>query len=87
MASVIVLIVATIGWKYIGLGMGDVKLLGLISLLLIPVNSLSYQTFTLTFTFATIIHIAISTKGRFTCDQALPLAPSLSLATVLVHLI
>jgi Flp pilus assembly protein protease CpaA len=87
MASVIVLIAATIGWKFLGLGMGDVKLLGLISLLLIPVNSFSYQTFTLTFTFATIIHMAISTKGRFICDQALPLAPSLSLATVLVHLI
>ena len=87
MASVIVLIVATCGWKFFGLGMGDVKLLGVLALLLIPVNLSSYQSFTLTFTFAAIIHVAISSKGRFKCDQALPLAPSLSLATVLVHLI
>lgn len=87
MASVMILVAATFGWKFFGLGMGDVKLLGILSLLLIPVNVSSYQIFTFTFSFAAIIHVAISTKGRFTCDQALPLAPSLSLATVLVHLI
>lgn len=87
MASVMILVAATFGWKFFGLGMGDVKLLGILSLLLIPVNVSSYQIFTFTFTLAAIVHAAISTKGRFTCDQAIPLAPSLSLATVLVHLI
>lgn len=87
MASVMIVLAATLGWKFLGLGMGDVKLLGILSLLLIPVNLSSYQTFTFTFTFVAIIHVAISTKGRFICDQALPLAPSLTLATVLVHLI
>lgn len=86
-AFLIIFVVATCGWKFFGLGMGDVKLLGVLSLFLIPVNLSSYQIFTLTFTVAAIVHVAISTKGRFTCDQAFPLAPSLSLATVLVHLI
>jgi Flp pilus assembly protein protease CpaA len=87
LAFLIILFVAICGWKFFGLGMGDVKLLGVLALLLIPVNISSYQSFTLTFTFAAIIHLAISTKGGFLRDQALPLAPSLSLATVLVHLI
>jgi Flp pilus assembly protein protease CpaA len=86
-AFLIILIVATCGWKFFDLGMGDVKLLGVLSLLLIPVNLFSYQIFTLTFFFGAIVHVAISTKGRCTCDQAVPLAPSLSLATVVVHLI
>lgn len=86
-AFLIILVVTTSGWKFFGLGMGDVKLLGVLSLLLIPVNLSSYQIFTLTFALAAIVHVAISSKGRFTCDQAIPLAPSLSLATVLVHLI
>jgi Flp pilus assembly protein protease CpaA len=87
LAFLIILFVAICGWKFFGLGMGDVKLLGVLALLLIPVNISSYQSFTLTFTFAAIIHLAISTKGGFLRDHALPLAPSLSLATVLVHLI
>ena len=87
LAFLIILFVAICGWKFFGLGMGDVKLLGVLALLLIPVNISSYQSFTLTFTFAAIIHLAISTKGGFLHDHALPLAPSLSLATVLVHLI
>jgi Flp pilus assembly protein protease CpaA len=87
LAFLIILVVATYGWKFFGLGMGDVKLLGVLALLLIPVNISSYQSFALTFTFAAIIHLAISTKGGFLRDHALPLAPSLSLATVLVHLI
>ena len=86
-AFLIILVVTTSGWKFFGLGMGDVKLLGVLSLLLIPVNLSSYHIFTLTFALAAIVHVAISSKGRFTCDQAIPLAPSLSLATVLVHLI
>lgn len=86
-AFLIIFVVTTFGWKFFGLGMGDVKLLGVLSLLLIPVNLSSYQIFTLTFAFAAIVHAAISSKGRFICDQAIPLAPSLSLATVLVHLI
>jgi Flp pilus assembly protein protease CpaA len=85
-AFLVIFVVATCGWKFFGLGMGDVKLLGVLSLFLIPVNLSSYQIFTLAFAFAAIIHVAISSKGRFTCDQAIPLAPSLSLATVLVHL-
>jgi Flp pilus assembly protein protease CpaA len=87
LAFLAILVVAICGWKFFGLGMGDVKLLGVLALLLIPVNISSYQSFTLTFTFAAIIHLAISTKGGFLHDHALPLAPSLSLATVLVHLI
>jgi Flp pilus assembly protein protease CpaA len=87
LAFLIILFVAICGWKFFGLGMGDVKLLGVLALLLIPVNISSYQSFTLTFTFAAIIQLAISTKGGFLRDHALPLAPSLSLATVLVHLI
>jgi Flp pilus assembly protein protease CpaA len=87
LAFLAILVVATYGWKFFGLGMGDVNLLGVLSLLLIPVNLSSYQIFTLTFIFGAIVHVAISTKGRCTCDQAVPLAPSLSLATVVVHLI
>lgn len=80
----IVLTVATIGWKYFGLGMGDVKFIGLLALLLIPVNSNGYQTFVVSLSFAAFTHLAISTKGRFIRDKAVPLAPSLSLATVIV---
>lgn len=87
LAALIILFLSIFGWKFFGLGMGDVKLLGLLSFLLIPVNSFGYQSFTVIFTVAAIMHVAISTKGRFNCDQALPLAPSLSLATVLVYLI
>jgi Flp pilus assembly protein protease CpaA len=87
LAFLIILVVSTCGWKFFGLGMGDVKLLGVLALLLIPVNISSYQSFTITFTFAAVIHLAISIKGGYLRDQALPLAPSLSLATVMVHLI
>ena len=86
-AFLVIFVVATCGWKFFDLGMGDVKLLGVLSLFLVPVNLTSYQIFTLTFTVAAIVHVAFSTKGRFISDQAFPLAPSLSLATVLVHLI
>lgn len=83
-ATFIVLFVAITAWFFLGLGMGDLKFLTLLALLILPANLSNYQLFILCFSFASFIHLLFSTKGRLLRSAVLPLAPAISFATVVV---
>lgn len=74
------------GFAYIflGLGMGDIKFLIILTLLVIPVGLDSYSWFFGCFSLAAFIHVIVSTRCNLTRNISIPLAPSLSLATAVV---
>jgi Flp pilus assembly protein protease CpaA len=83
-ATGIVFLTAVIAYIFLGLGMGDVKLLLILILLVIPTESRSLHCFLSIFTAVCLFHVILVTRCSFRTDIAIPLAPSLSIATVAV---
>lgn len=83
-ATGFVLIASSFAYIFLGLGMGDVKFLIILTLLVIPANPTSYYWFFGSFSLATLFHVIVSTRCNLSRDISIPLAPSLSIATVFV---
>lgn len=79
--AAIVLFLALGAWRFFGLGMGDVKLLVIAALLILPTEVSSYQIFALTFAIAAIAHLSLATRGQIMRVISLPLGPAISVAT------
>ena len=71
-------------WHFFELGMGDVKLLTLLSLFIIPGKFAAYLDFLSFFSVATLIHLAALKITSPTWNSRIPLAPSISIATILM---
>ena len=83
-STLIVFAIVLLMWRFLGLGMGDVKLLVLLSLFLIPSQMQSYLLFVTYFSTAALIHfvgLRLTARVWISC---IPLAPSISIATILV---
>ena len=80
----ILLLLLLILWHFFDLGMGDVKLLTLLSLYIIPGEKEAYLIFLSIFSVATLIHLAALKFDSPTWDSRIPLAPSISIATILM---
>ena len=79
------LIILLLGlWRFCDLGMGDVKLLALLSLLVLPANMASYLTFVSCFSIGILIHLAVSRSVMKAWNSHIPLAPSISFATIFI---
>lgn len=72
-------------WRFLNLGMGDVKLLVIMALLLIPATLDSYYLFTTLFAMIALMHILVQALISRSFSQPLPLAPSLVLAFISLH--
>ena len=83
-ATGVALLVSGFAYKFLGLGMGDIKFLIILTLLVIPVGLVSYRWFFGSFSLAAFIHALISTRCNLTRNVSIPLAPSLSFATAVV---
>ena len=71
-------------WRFCNLGMGDVKLLALLSLLVLPANIPSYLTFVSCLSIGILIHLALSRSVMKAWKSHIPLAPSISFATIFI---
>lgn len=82
------LLIAGIGfWRFLNLGMGDVKLIFIMALLLIPATFDSYYLFTTLFSMIALMHLLAQALIFRSFSLPLPLAPSLVLAyTLLLYL-
>lgn len=69
-------------WRFSSLGMGDVKLLSLMALFLIPASVDSYCTFLAFFSIFALIHLVTQALILRSMRNPLPLAPSLVLAFI-----
>ena len=69
-------------WRFSSLGMGDVKLIFLIALFLIPASVDSYFYFLTFFSIFSLIHLAAQALILRSLRCPLPLAPSLVLAYI-----
>lgn len=69
-------------WRFCGLGMGDVKLISIMALLLIPATLHSYLFFATIFTISALIHLLAQALILRSFSQPLPLAPSIVLAYI-----
>ncbi len=85
LAAFFLLIVGICFWRFLNLGMGDVKLLVIMSLLLIPATLDSYYLFTTLFSVIALIHLLTQALIFRSFSQPLPLAPSLVLAFISLH--
>ena len=83
-STLIVLAFTLLLWRFLGLGMGDVKLLVLLSLFLIPSETKSYLLFLSYFSVASLIHLVGLRMTARVWNSRIPLAPSISIATILV---
>lgn len=84
MPTIILFLLLLILWHFFDLGMGDVKLLTLLSLFIIPGEKEAYLIFLSIFSVATLIHLAALKFTSPTWDSRIPLAPSISIATILM---
>lgn len=84
MPTIIIFLLLLILWFFFDLGMGDVKLLTLLSLLTITGEKEPYLIFLSFFSVATSIHLAALKFTSSTWDSRIPLAPSISIATILM---
>lgn len=69
-------------WRFSSLGMGDVKLLSLMALFLIPASVDSYYFFLTFFSIIALIHLVAQALILRSMRYPLPLAPSLMLAYI-----
>jgi Flp pilus assembly protein protease CpaA len=78
-----ILLIAGIGlWRFLNLGMGDVKLIFAMALLLIPATFDSYYRFMTLFSMIALLHLLAQALIFRSFSKPLPLAPSLVLAYI-----
>ena len=83
-ATGFVLIASGFAYVFLGLGMGDIKFLIILTLLVIPTGIARYYCFFGCFSLSAFFHVIVSTRCDLTRNISIPLAPSLSIATVMV---
>ena len=85
--AIIVLLVAFLLSVFCGLGMGDVKLLGVLAMLVLPPQAATYMIFLLTVAVTAMAHAIFLSKGDFRRSLRIPLAPAIlcgTIATIIV---
>ena len=68
---------------FCGLGMGDVKLLAVLSLFVLPPYFVSYQIFLLVVTLTALAYSIIISRGDFRKSVQVPLAPAIFLGILI----
>ena len=68
---------------FCGVGMGDVKLLVLLAMLILPPEFIIYQIFLVTVSIAAVAHALHICRGDFRQMVHIPLAPAIFLGTII----
>jgi Flp pilus assembly protein protease CpaA len=84
--TAIIFLLSLISYLLLGLGMGDIKLLIILALLVIPADIERLQIFLNVFSISALIHMLIAVKCKFRREIAIPLAPAISFATLIALL-
>jgi Flp pilus assembly protein protease CpaA len=81
-ASLIVLALSLVLSLSCGLGMGDVKLMFVLALLVLPPHVASYQLFIFTVPVSAFTYALWKTRGQLHKMQQIPLAPAIAVGTI-----
>ena len=85
--SIVVISVGILLSYFCGLGMGDVKLLAVLSYFVLPPYIASYQIFLSVVTLTALAYSIIISRGDFRKSVQVPLAPAIFLGTLIaLHL-
>ena len=85
--SIVVISVAIFLSYFCGLGMGDVKLLAVLTIFVLPPYFASYQIFLSVVTLTALAYSIIISRGDFRKSVQVPLAPAIFLGTLIaLHL-
>ena len=82
-ALLVVLALSLLLSLFCGLGMGDVKLLAVLSFFLLPPNITSYQIFLFVLCLTAFAYAIYISRGDLRQSLHIPLAPAISLATII----
>ncbi len=82
-ASLIVLALSLVLSMCCGLGMGDVKLMFVLALLVLPPQVTSYQLFIFTVPVSAFTYALWITRGQLHKMQQIPLAPAIAVGTII----
>lgn len=85
--SLIVISIAIFLSYFCGLGMGDVKLLAVLALLVLPPDFAKYQIFLSVVTLTALAHSIFISRGDFRKSVQVPLAPAIFLGTLITLLV
>jgi Flp pilus assembly protein protease CpaA len=80
--TIIVLSVAISLSIFCGLGMGDVKLLGVLAMLVLPPQAATYMIFLFTVAVTAMAHGIFLSQGDFRRSVRIPLAPAILCGTI-----
>jgi Flp pilus assembly protein protease CpaA len=80
--AIIVLLVAILLSVFCGLGMGDVKLLGVLAMLVLPPQAATYKIFLFTIAVTAMAHAIFLSQGDFRRSLQIPLAPAIFCGTI-----
>ena len=81
--SMVVIFIAIFLFYFCGLGMGDVKLLAVLSYFVLPPYIASYQIFLSVVTLTALAYSIIISRGDFRKSVQVPLAPAIFLGTLI----
>ena len=85
--SLIVISIAIFLSYFCGLGMGDVKLLAVLTLFVLPPDFARYQMFLSVVTLTALAHSIFNSRGDFRKSVQVPLAPAIFLGTLVALLV
>jgi Flp pilus assembly protein protease CpaA len=80
--TMIVLFVANFLSIFCGLGMGDVKLLGVLAMFVLPPKAATYEIFLFTVAVIAMVHAIFLSRGNFRKSLQIPLAPAIFCGTI-----
>jgi len=82
-AAVVVFILTLLLALFCGLGMGDVKLVAVLALFVLPPHVASYQIFIFSVAFSAFIYALCISRGELRKLIQIPLAPSIVFGTII----
>jgi len=82
-ASLVVLILTLVLALFCGLGMGDVKLIAVLALFVLPPHAASYQIFIFSVSLSALIYALCISRGELRTLIQIPLAPAIMFGTII----
>jgi Flp pilus assembly protein protease CpaA len=81
-ATLIVLLFAGLLSIFCGLGPGDVKLLGVLAMFVLPARASTYKIFLFTIAITAMVHAIFLSRGNLRKSLQIPLAPAILCGTI-----
>jgi Flp pilus assembly protein protease CpaA len=82
LSTLIVLLLSGLLSVFCGLGMGDVKVLGVLAIFVLPPETASYKIFLFTVAITATVHAIFLSRGDLRRSLQIPLAPAILCGTI-----